>query len=124
MENAFKSLKLPEDTRQALLQILQKKMTPQPVKIFSDFKLTCTNYEGIEGIKAALSEGERVSTNEISVKVQFFKGKCRIRAAPIYECFTNTIKIDEGFKVINEALKTIEAEIKKRQGNFLLNTKV
>jgi translation initiation factor 2 subunit 1 len=68
MDNAFKSLKLPEETRQALLQILQKKMT-QPVKIFSDFKLTCTNYEGIEAIKAALSEGEKVSTNEISVKV-------------------------------------------------------
>jgi translation initiation factor 2 subunit 1 len=69
MDNAFKSLKLPEETRQALLQILQKKMTPQPVMIFSDFKLTCTNYEGIEAIKAALSEGEKVSTNEISVKV-------------------------------------------------------
>jgi translation initiation factor 2 subunit 1 len=69
MDNAFKSLKLPEETRQALLQILQKKMTPQPVKIFSDFKLTCTNYEGIEAIKGALSEGEKVSTNEISIKV-------------------------------------------------------
>jgi hypothetical protein len=50
--------------------------------------------------------------------------QCRIRAAPIYECFTNTIKIDEGFKAINEALKAIEADIKKKQGNFLLSTKV
>jgi len=115
-ETAFQSLKLPEETRQALLTILQKKMTPQPVKIFSDFKLTCTNYEGIEAIKKALAEGEKTSTKDILVK-------CRIRAAPIYECFTNTIKIDEGFKIINESLRAIEAEIKKRQGNFLLNTK-
>ena len=71
MEYAFKSLKLPEETRQALLQILQKKMTPQPVKIFSDFKLTCTNYEGIEGIKHALTEGEKLSNSEIIVKVRF-----------------------------------------------------
>ena len=70
MDNAFKGLKLPEETRQALLQILQKKMTPQPVKIFSDFKLTCTNFEGIEAIKSALLEGEKVSINDIVVKVE------------------------------------------------------
>ena len=44
-------------------------MTPQPVKIFSDFKLTCTNYEGIEAIKSALNEGEKVSSKDIIVKV-------------------------------------------------------
>ena len=69
MDNAFKILKLPVETREALLLILQKKMTPQPVKIFSDFKLTCTNYEGIEAIKSALTEGEKVSNNDIVVKV-------------------------------------------------------
>jgi translation initiation factor 2 subunit 1 len=69
MDKAFLALKLPEETRQALLQILQKKMTPQPVKIFSDFKLTCTNYEGIEAIKSALAEGEKISYNDIVVKV-------------------------------------------------------
>ena len=56
--------------RQALLNILQKKMTPQPVKIYSDFKLTCTNFEGIEAIKSALAEGEKVGNNEIVVKVR------------------------------------------------------
>lgn len=110
--------------RQSLLEILKKKMTPQPVKIFSDFKLTCTTFLGIEAIKSALAEGEKVSNNDIIVKVLQFLIQCRIRAAPIYECFTNTIKIDEGFKAINEALRAIETEIKKKQGAFLLNTKV
>ena len=92
-------------------------MTPQPVKILSDFKLTCTNFRGIEGIKVALTAGEKNSTSDIVVK-------CKMRAAPIYECFVNTIKVDEGFKLINESLKAIEAEIKKQEGNFLLMNKV
>jgi len=91
-------------------------MTPLPLKISSAFELTCCHYEGIEAIKLALTEGEKLSTNDVVVK-------CRIIAAPLYECYTNTIKAEEGFKVISEAVKRIEAEIMKKQGDFVLKTK-
>lgn len=44
-------------------------MVPQPIKIKADFKLTCFHYDGIDAIKAALMEGEKLSTEEIPIKV-------------------------------------------------------
>lgn len=44
-------------------------MVPEPIKIRADFKLTCYKFEGIEAIKAALLEGEKISTSEIPLKV-------------------------------------------------------
>lgn len=44
-------------------------MVPEPVKIRADFKLTCYKFEGIDAIKAALIEGEKLSTPDIPIKV-------------------------------------------------------
>lgn len=46
-------------------------MVPEPVKIRADFKLTCYKFEGIEAIKTALLEGEKLSTPEIQIKVTY-----------------------------------------------------
>jgi translation initiation factor 2 subunit 1 len=91
-------------------------MVPKPVKIRADFKLTCFKFDGIEAIKAALIEGERLSTPEIQIKF-------KIQGSPIYECSTETIHKAEGLKVIGNALKAVENSIKLREGNFLLQTK-
>jgi translation initiation factor 2 subunit 1 len=91
-------------------------MVPQPVKIRADFKLTCFKFEGIDAIKAALLEGEKLSTSEIPIKF-------RVIGSPIYECTTTTINKAEGIKLIGNALKAVEASIRLREGNFLLQTK-
>jgi translation initiation factor 2 subunit 1 len=91
-------------------------MVPQPVKIRADFKLTCFKFEGIDAIKAALLEGEKLSTHEIPIKF-------RVIGSPIYECTTTTINKAEGLKLIGNALKVVESSIKLREGNFLLQTK-
>ena len=44
-------------------------MIPEPVKIRADFKLTCYKVQGIDAIRAALMEGEKLSTNDIQIKV-------------------------------------------------------
>ena len=51
------------------MEILKVRMVPQPVKIKADFKLTCYKFEGIDAIKAALLEGEALSTPDIQIKV-------------------------------------------------------
>lgn len=91
-------------------------MVPKPVKIRADFKLTCYKFDGIEAIKAALIEGERLSTPEIPIKF-------KIQGSPIYECSTETINKSEGLKLIGDALKVVETSIRVREGNFLLQTK-
>ncbi len=62
-------LNIEKDIREDLIDILKVKMVPEPVKIRADFKLTCYKFEGIEAIKAALLEGEKLSTAEIPLKV-------------------------------------------------------
>ncbi len=98
------------------MEILKVKMVPKPVKIRADFKLTCFKFDGIEAIKAALLEGERLSTPEIPIKF-------KIQGSPIYECSTETINKAEGLKLIGNALKVVETSIRLREGNFLLQTK-
>ena len=98
------------------MEILKVRMVPKPVKIRADFKLTCFKFDGIEAIKAALIEGERLSTTEIPIKF-------KIQGSPIYECSTETINKAEGLKLIGSALKVVETSIRLREGNFLLQTK-
>ncbi len=98
------------------MEILKVRMVPKPVKIRADFKLTCFKFDGIEAIKAALIEGERLSTAEIPIKF-------KIQGSPIYECSTETINKAEGLKLIGSALKVVETSIRLREGNFLLQTK-
>src|SRR5689334_7156477 len=91
-------------------------MVPQPVKIRADFKLTCFKFEGIDAIKAALIEGEKLSTTDIPIKF-------RVIGSPIYASSTTTINKAEGLKLVGNALKVVESGITLREGNFLLQTK-
>ncbi len=107
---------LDENIKKELVEILKQKLVPQPVKIRADFKLTCFKFEGIDAIKAALLEGEKLSTPEIPIKF-------RVIGSPIYECTTTTINKAEGIKLVGNALKAVESSIRLREGNFLLQTK-
>jgi translation initiation factor 2 subunit 1 len=97
------------------MDILKVRMVPQPIKIRADFKLTCFEFEGIDAIKYALLEGEKLSTPEIQIKF-------RVIGSPLYECSTVTINRSEGLKLIGLALKAVEKSIALRKGNFLLQT--
>ncbi|KAJ1486605.1 eukaryotic translation initiation factor 2 alpha subunit-domain-containing protein [Baffinella frigidus] len=48
---------LSPDIKTAILKSVELRLTPQPVKIRSDFEVTCFAYEGIDAIKAALNAG-------------------------------------------------------------------
>jgi len=61
------------EMRDELLANIQRRLTPQAVKIRADIELTCFSYDGIDGIIAALKAGEAASTNDdIQIKVGLF----------------------------------------------------
>jgi translation initiation factor 2 subunit 1 len=62
-------LNIDKQTREDFIELLKIKMIPEPVKIRADFKLTCYKFQGIDAIRAALLEGEKLSTNDIQIKV-------------------------------------------------------
>ena len=68
---------LDEKTKEVLLTDINRRMTPQAVKVRSDIEVACYAYEGIDAVKAALKEGLKFSSEEMPVKVslnEFKKG--------------------------------------------------
>lgn len=108
-------LTISENAKKELLELLKQRMVQQPVKIKSDFLLVCYKFEGIDAIKFALQQGEKLSTKEIPIKF-------RIVSSPLYECSIFTTNKTEGIKLVEKALKAVESSIKEKGGNFLLQT--
>lgn len=90
-------------------------MVPQPIKIRADFKLTCYKFDGVDAIRGALQDGEKVSTEEVPIHF-------RVIGPPIYECSTVTKNKTAGIKLMGQALKEVNKSISLRDGSFLLQT--
>jgi translation initiation factor 2 subunit 1 len=75
--------------------------------------LTCTYYEGVDAIKRALKCGLAMSTDIIPIRIFLL-------ASSEYMISAETWDRKEGFKIINEALDAIRAEIIKARGTFKL----
>jgi len=114
-EHILDGLKITDEIKEELMKILKEKLVPQPVKIRSDFKLTCYTFNGINAIKESLLNGEKKGTENIPIKF-------RIIGSPLYECSVTTINKKEGFEVMKAALAEVHKSIEERGGNFLLET--
>lgn len=75
----FEGLSITPELKEAFISNIQRRLTPQPVKVRADIEVTCFQYEGIDAIKAALVKGQETSTEETPIKVRFdrmFKASC------------------------------------------------
>jgi translation initiation factor 2 subunit 1 len=102
--------------RGILLEQIKFKLTPPTIKIKTEIQITCYTEEGIDAIKAALKEGEKISTEENKIKIQLI-------SSPDYIITTATSDVNCGISLLNEAIQTISQEIKKRRGKFILKSK-
>lgn len=114
-ETIFEYIKITDEIKEELIKILKVRLVPQPVKIRSDFKLTCYTFEGIDAIKESLLNGEKKGTKSIPIKF-------RVIGSPLYECSVSTINKKEGIDVMNSALQEVKKSIEAKGGNFLLET--
>mmetsp|Transcript_12923 Transcript_12923/g.31712 ORF Transcript_12923/g.31712 Transcript_12923/m.31712 type:complete len:434 (-) Transcript_12923:117-1418(-) len=104
---------LSGDVKDALIKNVEMRLTPQPVKVRSDFEVTCFAYEGIDAIKAALALGIECGTelNPISI---------RLIAPPCYVMTCNTLDQEYGIGLLDGALAKIREEINKRKGEITI----
>ena len=93
-EQILEIFKTKDEIKEELIKILKEKLIAQPVKIRSDFELTCYSFEGIEAIKESLLNGEKRGTKDISIKF-------RIIGSPFYECSVVTINKKKDWKLWN-----------------------
>jgi len=106
-------LGLDDNTKQALLENIQRKLTQQAVKIRADFECSCYTYEGIDAVKEALRAGIAQGTPEIPIKINLI-------APPVYVMTCSTPERSEGLALLNEGCKAVEEKIKGSGGNFAI----
>ena len=75
----------------SLLEIVKRKLTPQPVKIRCDIEVSCFNYQGVDAVKNALTLGKSGSTDEVPLSI-------RLVSPPQYMVSTQTFNREAGFK--------------------------
>lgn len=63
-------LELTEEERAVLIDNINRRLTPQAVKIRADIEVACYGYEGIDAVKDALRAGLTCSTECMPIKVQ------------------------------------------------------
>ena len=105
---------MDEKTFTLLVDNIRKKMTPNPVKVRSDFEISCFTYEGIDAIRGTLMQAkEECSTEQIPIRF-------RLIAPPLYECSTQTLDKKEGLEAVTKAVQSVETLIKNAKGTYKL----
>ncbi len=110
-DKVFGPLNLPEDIKKHLEGELKKKFTPKPIKVKAIFELKCLSRNGIEDIKEALRQGEKVGNKDIPIIINLI-------APPKYLIHTNTINKKKGIDLVTKGLNMIKEYITARQGTF------
>uniref|UniRef100_A0A8D8WSX0 Eukaryotic translation initiation factor 2 subunit 1 n=1 Tax=Cacopsylla melanoneura TaxID=428564 RepID=A0A8D8WSX0_9HEMI len=109
--NSLLECGLDEDTRDVLVNNIQRKLTSQAVKIRADIEVACYGYEGIDAVKAALKAGLAMSTEKMPIKINLI-------APPLYVMTTVTPEKADGLKALQEAIDTIKLKIEQLGGVF------
>lgn len=112
----FEGLEISNEVKEELIQNIQRRLTPQAVKIRADIEVTCFSYDGIDGVIAALKAAEAESTEDIEIKV-------KLVAAPLYVIITQSFNKALGIEVMERALQKMEAKSKEHGGNVVVKMK-
>jgi translation initiation factor 2 alpha subunit (eIF-2alpha) len=113
----FDSMTIDEDVFRELQANITRRLTPQPVKIRADVEVTCFSSEGIDAIKTALLQGEKLETETIPIKV-------KLVAPPLYVLLTTSTDKQGGIDLLEKALEEIGASIKGAGGDMKIKMKV
>ncbi len=105
-----------EQIKRDLFSSIVRRLTPQKVKVRADVEVGCFAYEGIDAVKAALSAGESVSSEEIPIKV-------RLVAPPLYVIMTQCMDKSKGIDALQRAIDAIESTIKSSGGQLVVKMK-
>jgi len=97
--------------KESLIRNIQRRMTPQAIKIRADIEISCFSEEGIDAVRDALRAGEAVSTPDCQAKI-------RLLAPPLYVMMTTTMDKDAGIALLEKAIKEIDRVIKQKGGDM------
>lgn len=105
-------IEISDSTKAALLKVIKRKLTPQPIKIRADIEVTCFSEEGIEAIREALIAGEQASTKESPIKIKLI-------APPLYVMMTTALNKQEGLQTVENAIEVVRKVLVEKPGGRL-----
>lgn len=105
----LKPLGLDDGVYMTLVDNIKLRLTPQPLKIRADVGVSCFQYEGIDAVKRALTEGLKLSTEEQEVKIN-------LHAPPKYVITTQSIEKEAGIALVNSVIAAIKVKIEEEKG--------
>jgi len=114
-DTVFTGINIEDDVKDCLIKNIQRRLTPQPVKVRADLEVTCFHYEGIDAIKAALKAGEALSTNDSTISV-------KLVAPPLYVMVGTFLDKDLGISSLTKAIEVIKDELVRRKGDVVVKT--
>eukprot|EP00271_Cylindrocystis_brebissonii_P010500 TRINITY_DN266_c0_g1_i1.p1 TRINITY_DN266_c0_g1~~TRINITY_DN266_c0_g1_i1.p1 ORF type:complete len:341 (+),score=83.75 TRINITY_DN266_c0_g1_i1:247-1269(+) len=102
---------LSEEVKESLVSNIQRRMTPQPLKIRADIELKCFQYDGVLHIKDAMRKAEQAGTDECPVKI-------KLVAPPLYVLTTQTLNKEPGIRVLQLAIDACKQAVEKHKGKL------
>lgn len=112
-DTVFKDINIDEEIKNVLVKNIQRRLTPQPVKVRADLEVTCFHYDGIDAIKAALKAGENCGNKDFPINI-------KLVAPPLYVMVGTYIEKDYGVTHLKKAIELIQEELTKRKGNLVI----
>lgn len=117
-DNVFSGLTMPNPAVLPSLQAqISRRLTPQPAKIRADIEVTCFNYDGIDAIKTALLQGEKMSTDQCAIKV-------KLVAPPLYVVVANTLDKEIGLATVKSGVEKIREVVEGFGGELAIKMEV
>lgn len=109
--NIFDCFEIEGKLKEALIDNIRRRLTPQPVKIRTDLSVSCYAYEGINAVKAALNAGLAMSTEALPISIALI-------APPTYTMSVTSLDKDQGIKLLEDATADIEKVITSKKGEL------
>jgi len=104
-------LKISAEERNFLMRNIERRLTPQAMKVRADIQVSCFAYEGVDAVKKALNKGLACSCEEHNLKINLI-------APPTYVLTTQSLDRMQGIEALQKAMDEIETCIKNCGGNF------
>ena len=102
--------------RDKLVSEIARRLAPQPVKIAAVLEINCYKKEGIDSIKAALLDGEALSTPEIKISITLV-------TPPSFVVSTIALlNKKKAFEAVEACIKAIDASIREKGGSCRVKT--
>eukprot|EP00933_Yihiella_yeosuensis_P075973 TRINITY_DN8554_c1_g5_i1.p1 TRINITY_DN8554_c1_g5~~TRINITY_DN8554_c1_g5_i1.p1 ORF type:complete len:329 (-),score=116.22 TRINITY_DN8554_c1_g5_i1:137-1123(-) len=95
---------------------LRRRLVQQTIRMRAKVEVCCSEYDGIEAVKEALTKGLEVSKEDVELKINLV-------AHPVFVLTCVCKDKAVGIAALEESMEKIEACIKEKKGDFAIKSK-